>query len=382
MTTQLSELMIYHNEEFRIKNFPLNLYFKKSGNANPFEKDSSELDSFCWNGYLASWVVEGDHLFLKEIVQVPEGSENVPDLETVFPGQADGVFANWYSGEIEAPLSDEVKRNSDGDEVAVERTLKLGFQDGILISEDVILKYPLTLGEIERGLTSTEVSVRRQFAESRDYTPTVEQIERGMLDEDGLVRMLFTMHARRVRFPFTPEQLERALTDKNKNIRDYVTSFHECKFTLFQLERALKDESPRVRGNIAMYFGEQLKSEQIARGLLDKESNVRAEFAAVRSENLEDQFTAEQIERGLTDEDEEVRMGFVDNEDVVLSPEQIQRGLKDPSIWIQLEIAARYNCELHQAPTIDPADQTIINNLYEINGAKVRKRDLFKEGYA
>lgn len=402
MTTQVPETLIYNGQEYLTNDKPLDAFFKLGGKRVPF----LVLATYCWRGYSGNWSLSDNKLRLEHLngyiakgplVEIASNAfrEDV-DIDTddpsqcseitladIFPGTEGPVFAHWFSGEIKSRLSNEVKRSNDGEDVIVERTLKLGFQDGLLISEEVMLEYHLSRGEIENGLTSTDVSIRQKFADSLDdYKPTPKQIERGMLDEDGLVRMLFTMHARRVRFPFTPEQLERALTDKNKNIRDYVTSFHECKFTLFQLERALKDESPRVRGNIAMYFGEQLKSEQIARGLLDKESNVRAEFAAVRSENLEDQFTAEQIERGLTDEDEEVRMGFVDNEDVVLSPEQIQRGLKDPSIWIQLEIAARYNCELHQAPTIDPADQTIINNLYEINGTKVRKRDLFREGLA
>ena len=125
-----------------------------------------------------------------------------------------------------------------------------------------------------------------------------------------------------------------------------------------------------MRSNIAMHYGDQLTPKQIERGLKDESSLVRGNFAL----HCGDQLTPEQIERGLTDEDEEVRVQFVDNDDVVLSPEQIQRGLKDASLWVQLEIAARYSCELHQAPTIDPDNQTIINNLYEINGCRVRSR--------
>ncbi len=384
-------------------NAPLEDFFELSGKRAPF----LVLGTHCWRGYSGNWSLSDNKLRLEHLngyiakgplVEIADNAfrEGI-DIDTddpsqcskitladIFPGTEGSVFAHWYSGEINAPLSDEVKRSKDGEDVIVERTLKLGFQDGLLISEEVTLEYHFSRGEIESGLTSADVSVRQKFANSlNDYKPTPAQIERGMLDEDGLVRMLFTIHARRVNFPFTSEQLERALTDENVHLRDYVTStFREYKFTLFQLERALKDESPRVRSNIAMHYGDQLKTEQIARGLLDKESNVRSEFAALRSENFSDQLTPEQIECGLTDEDEEVRMEFVDNDDVVLSPEQIQRGLKDPSMWIQLEIAARYNCDLIEVLTIDPDDQTIINNLYEINGTKVRKRDLFREGFA
>lgn len=431
MTTQSSEKLLYNGKEYLMRIYPLDAFFRLSRNRAPFLVTIST----CWRGYVGTWSLVDGKLWLDSLRgYIARGSlvkiagevfghfkEYNIDLENpamcsritladIFPGAEGSVFAYWFSGKIKVPLNDEVKLNNDGDEVVVKRTLVLRIRNGRLILEDVVLKYLDTPREIENGLTSTDVSVRRQFATSLESKATPEQIARGILDDDSAVRVSFMraayssrecslfaslprafqktprkpVYSSSARFSFTPEQLERVLTDTSDEVRMYAMSLLIENFapTSAQLERWLIDKNQAIRCDAVNHFGDQLTPEQIERGLLDDEINVRAEFAAVRSENDEDQFTPEQIERGLTDEDEEVRMGFIDNDDVVLSPKQIQRGLKDSSIWIQLEIASRYNCELTQAPTIDPDNQTIINNLYEINGTMVRKRDLFREGFA
>ncbi len=46
---------------------------------------------------------------------------------------------------------------------------------------------------IEAGLTSKEGSVRRKWAESLDFTPTPEQIERGLSDKNSFVVQAWIM---------------------------------------------------------------------------------------------------------------------------------------------------------------------------------------------
>lgn len=280
-------------------------------------------------------------------------------LADIFPDVAEPVFANWFSGEINASLSDEIMRNGEGEEVTVERTLKLDFRNGVLTSEDVALKFPLTRGEIENGLTSPDASVRREFAESREYRLTPEQIERGLQDEDSAVRVSFMYRTRRT---LTPEQQERAMTDECAEVRRYATLFENCKPTPFQLEHALKDANPDIRCNMANRFSDQLTPEQMERGLTDENGEVRAAFASVCY-----QPTPEQFERGLTDEYEKVRYWFVCNEDIELSPAQIQRCLNDEHELIPLEIASRYNCDLIKVPTLDP----MFDKFYQVSGTKV-----------
>ena len=387
MTTQVLEKLIYNSQEYGMDNRPLEDFFKLSGHRPPFWVCTT----MCWRGYVGTWSLVDGRLRLDSLngyiakgplVKIAGGvSHHQIDyedqalcskaaLEDIFPDAHGPVFARWFSGEINAPLSAEVKRGSDGEEVSVERTLKLGFLDGILTSENVVLKFPLTRGEIESGLTNPDASVRREFAESRDYRLTPAQIERGLQDEDSVVRVAFIHRTRRT---LTQEQLERAMTDECAEVRRYATLFESGKPTSFQLERALKDVSPVIRCNMAYSFSDQLTPDQMERGLTDENDDVRAAFAAVCYQPTPAQASAcyqptpAQIERGLTDKFEEVRYWFVCNEAVELSPEQIQRGLKDSYELIPIKIALRYNCDLIDVPTLDP----LFDRFYQISGTKV-----------
>lgn len=380
MTVQIPEILIHTGQRLPIDNAPLADFFELGGNRVPFLVHTT----MCWRGYEGTWSLVYGKLWLDNLegyiakgplveiageafryfreydidLENPTMCSRIT-LEDIFPGAEGPVFAHWFSGEINASLSDEIMRNGEGDDASVERTLKLGFQNGVLTSEDVVLKFPLTRGEIECGLTSADASARREFAESREYRLTQEQIERGLQDEDSAVRVAFISRVRRT---LTLEQLERAMTDECAEVRRYATLFENYKPTPFQLEHALKDTNPVIRCNMANRFSDQFTPEQMERGLTDENGEVRAAFASVCY-----QPTPEQLERGLTDEFEEARYWFVLNENVELSPEQIQRGLKDEYELIPLEIASRYNCDMIEVPTLDP----MFDKFYQISGTKV-----------
>jgi hypothetical protein len=88
--------------------------------------------------YVASWEIENNRLYIKSIKSDSDESEM---LESVFPGEPDGKFADWYSGEIEASSKRYIEQLGDmelanaGLEVTIERKFKLVFQKGRLISE-------------------------------------------------------------------------------------------------------------------------------------------------------------------------------------------------------------------------------------------------------
>lgn len=371
MTQQIQETLRYNDQVYRMygrNGRPLENFFELHGNRPLFLVQATS----CWRGYVGAWSLVDGKLWLDcldgyiakgALVEIANGMDgpgglfghpidyedqtlcSKATLENLFPDAEGSVFARWFSGEIETPLSDEVK-SIDGEEVVVERTLKLGFRDGLLISENVELEYLPTPRDIENGLTSTDVSVRRQFAKSLESNgesnAAPEQIRRGLLDEDSSVRQSFIQaaYSLRMSFSLTPEQLERALTDDNTVVRHYAYSLNGDP-TPFHLERGLNDKSPMIRAKVANEFGDRLTPEQIERGLIDEDGEVRAAFAAGSFK-----FTTAQIERGLTDESWEVRHWFATNPAIELSPEQIQRGLKDDSELISLEIASRYNREV------------------------------------
>ena len=384
MTVQIREQLVHNGQRLSINKAPLEDFFKLGGNRVPFLVHTT----MCWRGYEGTWSLVDGKLWLDNLagyiakgplVEIADAAfrnfreygidlENPSmcsriTLEDIFPGAESSVFAHWFSGEINASLSNEIMRNGEGDDASVKRTLKLVFQDGVLTSEDVVLKFPLTRGEIESGLTSPDASVRLEFAKSKEYTLIPAQIERGLQDEDSQVRVEFIS---RVRETLTPAQLERAMADECAGVRWYASLFENCEPTPSQLERALKDESPNIRCKMAHRFSDQFTPEQMERGLTDEDGEVRAAFACVCYHP-----TTEQIERGLTDDCDEARYWFVLNENVELSPEQIQRGLKDEYELIPLEISSRYNCEMLEVPTLDP----VFDKFYQISGTKAL--DLF-----
>ena len=85
---------------------------------------------------MASWLVEDGHLYLNEIKDILGEDGNVLNLETVFPGYADGVFAHWYSGTFNLPQGEIIKPSPHWN--IFERDLILVFRKGVLISENVV----------------------------------------------------------------------------------------------------------------------------------------------------------------------------------------------------------------------------------------------------
>ena len=380
MTTQVSETLLYNSQDYRMDNAPLEDFFKFIGHRLPFLVRAT----YCWRGYIGTWSLVDGRLRLDSLdgyiakgplVEIADGAfRHQIDYEDqalcskitladIFPGAEGPVFADWFSGEIIAPLNDDVVSIDDEDAV-VERTLKLVFRGGVLVSEDVVLEHLPTRRDIEKGLASPDVNVRREFAKSIESSATPEQILRGILDEDSRVRQSFMQaaYSSRSRFSFTPDQLERVLSDESAEVRRYATLSENWEPTPGQLERGLLDESPEIRVNMVERFGAQLTPEQTERGLLDEDSAVRIAFASTGWFQL----TPIQIERGLTDEDGEVRFWFATNPAIELTPEQIQRGLKDEYPLIPLEIASRYNCDLIDVPTLGP----MFDRFYQISGTK------------
>lgn len=322
-----SEILIHDGNRHRMDGTPLEGFFDIHGNRPPFlvyaaicrrgyKGTWSLIDGKLWLNFLEGYIAKGELVKIADNAFCHSKKNKIFDdpamfseirLEDIFHGVEGSVFAQWFSGEINASSLNWEKTRIGDKEASVKRALRLDFKDGILISEAIELEFPLTREEIEYSLTNPDISARKEFAESLgDYELTTHQIERGMLDEDRSIRMSFMMYARMKRFAFTSEQIERALTDDNVHIRNYVTgAFREYQFTPFQLERALKDESTRVRANIGMHYCELLTPEQVECGLTDEDGEVRAAFAGGCFD-----YTPEQIERGLTDENWEVRLWF------------------------------------------------------------------------
>lgn len=171
MTVQISEPLIYRDEELRTREYPLNEYFVRSGIANPFGNESRGTMSCCWNGYVAAWLVEDGRLYLKQIQDIHGEGENALNLETVFPGYTEGVFAHWYSGTMKFPQGEVIKRGSSTAPNIFERDWVLIFRKGLLVSEEVVLNS--VTGTDEAGIAKNISQLRNIISVDKNNQPQI-----------------------------------------------------------------------------------------------------------------------------------------------------------------------------------------------------------------
>lgn len=119
MTVQICELVVCGGDRYLMRMRPLDAYFKLLGKKPVFIVKSS----MCWAGYQGTWEIKNDALHLisldSEIEDAPwinneEDQSHYPfdgkvrrlchpaTLDEIFPDHTGTVFADWYSGQIEA----------------------------------------------------------------------------------------------------------------------------------------------------------------------------------------------------------------------------------------------------------------------------------------
>jgi hypothetical protein len=131
-TGQIPDYLIYHGDTLAIFSNPLEDYFEKTGNRNlpGFVGCGS---TACWRGYVATWELQNDSLFLKNISSCHRDCGldiSKADLKQMFG--SDKVFAYWFDGQIVIPQGKRVQYIHMGYASIYERELHLTFKSGIL----------------------------------------------------------------------------------------------------------------------------------------------------------------------------------------------------------------------------------------------------------
>lgn len=106
---------------------PLGQYFSMGGFKPHFQAPSTAL----WRGYVGSWEIVDDRLYLVELSGTLENGTEAT-IEAVFPGFPDRVFAHWYSGTIRLPQGRQIKYVHMGYGSIYERDLYLDVEKGVL----------------------------------------------------------------------------------------------------------------------------------------------------------------------------------------------------------------------------------------------------------
>ena len=131
MTAQVSETLWYQGKKQGMCSEPLNDYFNLAGERPKF----AEMDTSCWRGYVGEWEIRDDRLYLIGLDGRLENGKEA-NLESIFPGFPDRVFAHWFSGTVRVPEGKLLDYVHGGYLSTYERDLLLTFEKGVLVGTE------------------------------------------------------------------------------------------------------------------------------------------------------------------------------------------------------------------------------------------------------
>jgi hypothetical protein len=139
VTAQFTEVLKYQGETLSLCTYPLNVYWKSSG--NPLELQSTSTG--CWRGYVGTWEIANDRLYLVKFWGNRMGkdeseTENV-GLADLFPDYPDGVFAHWFTGQLRCPRGERLHYVHSGFESKYEKDLFITVRSGVVIGECTVV---------------------------------------------------------------------------------------------------------------------------------------------------------------------------------------------------------------------------------------------------
>lgn len=137
MTAQIAERLLLDGEWVSMCTTPLDLRYLHTGYRPEFAADCTAL----WRGYVGHWELNGGRLYLIGIRgQLKDGRE--ADLQTLFHGFPDRVFAHWYSGTLRVPRGEEIDYVHMGFASLTERDQLLRIERGVLVGSTVRINRP------------------------------------------------------------------------------------------------------------------------------------------------------------------------------------------------------------------------------------------------
>ena len=133
MTAQFSERLYYEGNEHSMCSEPLYAYLSITDTRPKFRVDCTA----CWRGYLGTWLIENDQLYLVDISgYLEDGSE--ANLQSVFPLAKERVFAEWFSGTLRIPQGKILNYVHGGYLSTYEQDLFLEIERGRLVNKVVV----------------------------------------------------------------------------------------------------------------------------------------------------------------------------------------------------------------------------------------------------
>ena len=131
MTAQFGEHLHYDGRKMGMCTQPLDDYFALGGFNPGFGLDWPSDCTALWRGYIGTWDIVDGRLYLTAIDVMP-GSRVTANLEAVFPGYPDRVFAHWYSGTLRVPQGSVLKYVHMGHQSTFESDMLIDVEQGVI----------------------------------------------------------------------------------------------------------------------------------------------------------------------------------------------------------------------------------------------------------
>lgn len=142
-TAQFPDHLSYEGEGHAMFSTPLEGYFSDTLPRPAWLVPTS---TACWRGYVASWEIKDDRLFLLKVVRRdgPGAGEEKDVIARLFPKGQPPIEATWFSGAIRIPQGKQLRYVHMGFGSIYERDLFLTFDHGKLTGRNVVRNDPST----------------------------------------------------------------------------------------------------------------------------------------------------------------------------------------------------------------------------------------------
>lgn len=133
MTTQVREKIFYKGERLEMFTTPLEDFFSQMEGGRP---DFGDPPSCLWRGYIGTWEILGDRLFLLNFNSTLRDGTKV-STKTYFPEFTEKVFAEWYSGTLKIGMGGIIQTIYIYQKV-YEKDLFIDIQKGVVVGTKIV----------------------------------------------------------------------------------------------------------------------------------------------------------------------------------------------------------------------------------------------------
>jgi hypothetical protein len=102
MCIQVKDSIIIKGDKYHLYTTPLDSYWTKRNPKPPVRPTKST----CWRGYIATWEIFKENLYLVNIIYHAHDDEF--GLDYLFPKNTGKIRADWYTGELKIPIGNEL----------------------------------------------------------------------------------------------------------------------------------------------------------------------------------------------------------------------------------------------------------------------------------